>query len=966
MKKHEILEAAAQLGSAEEITEALKIENNVDQMLKMQELGIEVLPIQGGLPVQEPWKVDPDKKRWEKIPGGRKLGRTEWLKKDKEEAGRVGEDSPLARRHTYKKDGEKKFWWSYGVHHPLEWDASDDALDFLDERYHGAGAIFQEGLIGIDADTPAEVEAFRQWWEKHTGMETIPWTVMTPGRVTPDDNGNPVREHSAGGHLWVRMPEGWTAGLGERSKEKITVGEEGHSFDVKRGAGYFITAGSTRSEGAYELVGEVFDATTECMKPLVEALVKEFTPTPLPTPKTINLSSFSNGDTIERLEQWSENRPWSSIFSDLGWSYEQESCGNGCVTFIFPGSSSGSHSGVAHGADCQTAPVPDAITFYSSTAISALNLRQTTLKKYRFVLEQMYGGSTEAFFKQEPVRDTSWKKEEKPKPKVVKKEVATRKDQGWDTTRGGGEKEENEILDAEIIEDVEHTEEFSALEKWHQHLRTAREKFRFYITEEGSKAWAYAHSPSVVTIGSAGDLISEVRNLYGDADIPLKKDMAESVIDRLFLDLRSDVMKGKVKPVKRVNRFYTCPETGNSWVYTAAADTEARSPFIKISTEGSERSEAPEGVVFDSSGELGVLEVDTNGTIEDFWKGLDLVNIPKKDRLLVLGWLMTPVHATDSARPGILLRGGAGSGKTSTAVRLKEIIDPDQGVTSESLAPTGEKNAFLASIRGSDTKIPGNLSGLSGTMSDAISQAMTGARYERDEKYTENKLSWTIKCSMIFSTINTGMVLQGDIQSRLFPIDVPEIPEQLRALGDVIEGQWAEQLPRIRGGLFKLISEVKAVLKEKDDLPVYGFRMIPAAKAMSATEIVLDHHSIEYTPWGDVYGEAITGLQRDALPSEIDFILNDLTVKISGRPGEVLKALHNEAEQNGFSTRDWSIKSARGLSSRLEENRTLLETKLKVKTEKIPGKANSIIWTLEPSEVDTREINIADFTDPIV
>lgn len=508
--------------------------------------------------------------------------------------------------------------------------------------------------------------------------------------------------------------------------------------------------------------------------------------------------------------------------------------------------------------------------------------------------------------------------------------------------------------------------EAEALAKWHNHLRATSEKFIFYITEEGSRAWAYAHSPSVVTIGSYGDLGSEVRNIYGDS-IPLKKDTAEAIIDKLFLDLQQDVRRGDVLPVKRVNRFYTCPETGHSWVYTANADTEKTPPFIKISEEGVTRGEAPEGIVFDSSGDLGEMEVDLNGDVDDFWKSLKLLNIPKEDLMLTLGWLMTPVHATDSPRPGLLLRGGAGSGKTSTAVNLKDLIDPDSGKTNESLAPTGEKGAFLASLRGSDTKIPGNLSGLSGTMSDAISQAMTGSRYERDEKYTEHKLSWELKVSMIFSTINVGMVLQGDLQSRVFPIDVPEIPERVRARGDMVEREWNRNLAKARGGLLKLISEVKSVIKETGgELPVYGFRMIPAAKAMSAAEMVLDRYDIDYTPWGDRYGYATTKLQRDALPAEIDFILNDLRKTVSGRPGEILKAIHEEAFHSGFSTTGWKIKSAKGLAARLEENISLLETRLRVFKEQIPGKS-TVKWVISPMDSNEEyEFSYKDDTEDVI
>ena len=697
----------------------------------------------------------------------------------------------------------------------------------------------------------------------------------------------------------------------------------------------------------------------------------------------------NNSRIAEALNYWTANKTWFQILSETGFTYRTETTDTGDKIIVHDENDPENIYGVIGGVPGWKANFMVDLSNYMK---GILNLGDIfSVNRIEFFSESQFQGDYQKMLKEEiipfyerylekqqntniPQEENNMSNnndtpEENPTPEENNMENTTPEENNTpDSVTVPEEKTEvNTDTDKKKKGKTPEEREAEALEKWHNHLRATSEKFIFYYTEEGSRAWAYKHSPSVVTIGSSGELVSEVRNVHGDFAIPLKKDTAEAIIDKLFLDLAQDVRTGEVLPVKRVNRFYTDSETGNSWIYTANADSEKTPPFIKISSDGVTRGDAPEGIVFDSSGDLGEMEVDLDGTVEDFWKSLNLLNLPKEDRLLALGWLMTPVHATDSARPGLLLRGGAGSGKTSTAVNLKDIIDPDLGSTSESLAPTGEKGAFLASLRGSDTKIPGNLSGLSGTMSDAISQAMTGSRYERDEKYTENKLSWELKVSMIFSTINTGMVLQGDLQSRVFPIDVPEIPEHIRAMGDIVEEKWNRSLPKARGGLLKLISEVKGIIKESGgELPVYGFRMIPAAKAMSAAEIVLDRHGIEYTPWGDRYGYATTKLQRDALPAEIDFILNDLRKTISGRPGEILKAIHEEAFNNGFSTTGWKIKSAKGLAARLEENVNLLETRLRVFKEQIPGKS-TVKWVISPMDSNEEyEFSFKDDTEDVI
>ena len=416
VKKHDQLEAAAVLGTAEEITDALKISAPVDQMLALQGLGLEVIPVQGGAPVDEPWTVPAEDTEYAKSPGGRPMTQDEW------------EALPESKK-KYKDDGSPKRWKRYGKDNPLEFYATEYTLEFIEKKWHGAGVIFQDGLIGIDADTPEEVQYLEEWIIENCSSRTlinrikttgIPFTVRTPGKVALGEDGEPVWKHSEGGHLWIRMPEGWSDSLPGNANGKLEIKKgDGFKFDIKRqGGGYFMTPGSTRVEGSYKLVGEVLDA--EPFPGLVKAILKEFTPAPAPKPKPLSPAALAPGlvsgmTTAERLEEWSENRSWSSIFNDLGWAHTPI-CSGDCFEFTHPDSSSGSYSGVAHGLNCSNGPVPDAITIYSSTAQSATGL-EGLVKKYKFVLEVLHKGDTNSFFQTEPVREETLKKpQEAPKP----------------------------------------------------------------------------------------------------------------------------------------------------------------------------------------------------------------------------------------------------------------------------------------------------------------------------------------------------------------------------------------------------------------------------------------------------------------------------------------------------------------------------------------------------------------------
>lgn len=435
--KHPEREAAETTATSKEITEALKIENHVERMMALQECGLEVVPVQGAIPVEKPWTVPEDEKQWEKRPAGKPITQEEWEIWDALEEKRVGTEAPMTSRSSRNKKGEPKHryihgkythWKTFGKKNPLLWDENDSILDHLEDTVFASAAIFNNDVIGIDADTPSEVAALREFWKEHNENPRLTWTTKTPGVVTEGEDGEQVVQHKAGGHIWIRMPDGWETALpsGARGNTKVNRevhGEDGEliesGFAIHRHGSYFLTAGSTRSEGSYRLVGEVVDATTSGMRPLVKAIIEAFTPPPAPKVYTKKFEprydNRGQRPVAERLEEWSDHRPWASIFTDLQWRYMIAHCSSECAEFFHPDSSSGQYSGIAHGESCSSGPVPGGITLYSDTARNSLGFGFAT--KYRFVLEAIYSGSTDNFYAQEPIEDTKWKPgENRPAP----------------------------------------------------------------------------------------------------------------------------------------------------------------------------------------------------------------------------------------------------------------------------------------------------------------------------------------------------------------------------------------------------------------------------------------------------------------------------------------------------------------------------------------------------------------------
>lgn len=948
VKKHDRLEAAAVLGTAEEITEALKEVTPVEQMLTLQGLGLEVVPIQGAHPVEKPWTKTTEEKKWEKLPGGRPMTQTEWDEWDASEAKRVGEDNPVTRRKSRNKQtGSPKKWKSYGTRNPLEFYATEDTLDFIESRYYGTGVIFQEGLIGIDADTPEEVEHLKQWIIEHCSSRTlinkiktsgVPFTTRTPGKVFLGEDGNPVWNHSEGGHLWIRMPEGWADSLPDRAKERITVeNNDGIGFDIKRGGGYFITAGSTRSEGQYELVGEVLDA--ERFPGLVSAILKEFTPEPTPEPtRTMKTSSFTPGivsgmTTAQRLEEWSDNRSWSSIFNDLGWSHTPI-CSGDCFEFTHPDSSSGSHSGVAHGLHCNSGPVNDAITIYSSTAQAATGL-EGVVKKYRFVLEVLHNGDTNSFFTSEPVREETLTPSKgiltstpTPTPETLEE---TQKEEGTVTM---SVKSEEEVIPKDTQKSL--TEQAKALEaeaeaKSHQALLDAAR----LIMEVRLSVSGFSYLPiteqGVVAVDQGIDwAINKIRNCRKGI-IPATETKAKAIVSTFQNEASEAVSHMGTPKADETPRFWS-EATGDeltspSYIYRGRSDWGRTPVFYEITSDGYGESAGGEAqAVFLEREDYSPLDVDLNATVKDIEKLWTFINIPKKSRAMVLGSLITAWVSPKATRPIIFVTGATSTGKTLTTERLAALIDPKSGGET-TVSTKGNGNAIGQAGLGNETLVIGNVSSISRQSSDALAQlGGSSTRVERTLYKNGRNSAYIIRSTAIISTKETGMTLQDDLLNRLIPVLPGHLSNEQKRRGAQSQ-EWKEALPRLRGALMALAVEVKRdALQNPDREFSRDYRWQTVGNVIERVEVVLRENGMEpEQPWAEVLKEELHSLKGDSLPPIIEWIRDELDEDIEGSPSAVLKELVSEAGGQGSPAVAGWVQHPRGLVTLLEQYTGILE-----------------------------------------
>lgn len=233
------------------------------------------------------------------------------------------------------------------------------------------------------------------------------------------------------------------------------------------------------------------------------------------------------------------------------------------------------------------------------------------------------------------------------------------------------------------------------------------------------------------------------------------------------------------------------------------ADASGR--VVRIAADGwTVLDAAPEGVLFRRTRLSAPMpEPVRGGDIAELWTHL---SIAEEDRELHLGYLL---HGLIPGEPhGILfLLAEQGAGKTTTAERTADLIDP----TSAGAAGEPREDRDLA-VRAfaSWVVVLDNLSGLPAWLSDGLCRIATGTAWVVRRLYSDDDLCvLRLLRVVMLTTIDPG-ALRGDLADRLVRIELEPIAEENRRTKAELDAAWTVARPRILGALLELLSRVLA------------------------------------------------------------------------------------------------------------------------------------------------------------
>lgn len=344
-----------------------------------------------------------------------------------------------------------------------------------------------------------------------------------------------------------------------------------------------------------------------------------------------------------------------------------------------------------------------------------------------------------------------------------------------------------------------------------------------------------------------------------------------------------------------------------TYIYRGNRDVEIRKPFYRISAEGiseTDTMDSSRGVVHQSDG-FAELEVDLTAEIADTELLWEYINVLPTHRHMILGALVSSWvhHAAD--RPIFFTSGPPNSGKTTTTQRLSYLVNPRNNSGETTLDTRNGVSAIESAVQGSETLVIGNISSISRAVSDRMCQVVSGSTQVTRKLYTEfDKAESSSRATIFISTKEEAIPLEPDLLSRMIPIIVKPLTEQQRNKR-LREQEWQEVVPRIRGGLLKLVSAVKAHRLNHPQIQVpNAFRWEGVAEVMERVCAILSQEGIKVTPWTEALEESRVAVGMNSLPTVIEWIVSELSQEVEGSPGDVLKELKSLA-QSASSGKSW-------------------------------------------------------------
>lgn len=192
------------------------------------------------------------------------------------------------------------------------------------------------------------------------------------------------------------------------------------------------------------------------------------------------------------------------------------------------------------------------------------------------------------------------------------------------------------------------------------------------------------------------------------------------------------------------------------------------------------------------------MKIKNNTSLDNI---LDLFNLTANERFLMKAYIIS-LFIPDISKSYLVLIAEKGSGKTTIATAIKNIVDP----SSSNIIDIKKNSEFSRSLSNTYLKILDNIDGLTKEQSNILCRAITGDAYEIINQ--DDILLNTFKSAVIMTGINCPP-FRDDLLDRCIPL-VPKRIKDFKSIQE-IEEIIKKELPFALDYIFESISQARII-----------------------------------------------------------------------------------------------------------------------------------------------------------
>jgi hypothetical protein len=192
------------------------------------------------------------------------------------------------------------------------------------------------------------------------------------------------------------------------------------------------------------------------------------------------------------------------------------------------------------------------------------------------------------------------------------------------------------------------------------------------------------------------------------------------------------------------------------------------------------------------------VEPQSGGDIDELF---DFINIKEPHGRELIKYFLPVAMLPDIPRPCLAMHGDQGSGKTSTARRLRALIDP----SAMAMLRCKDDAETVQGLAHHYCPVIDNLSNLPEWLSDTLSRAVTGEGFTKRALYT-NSDDILFSYKRVFILTGIGLVItKPDLLDRSIIIPLERIPDGLRRDEQALNERFEAARPRIFGAMLNML-----------------------------------------------------------------------------------------------------------------------------------------------------------------